>query len=92
VQVVVWSKFGDPFKAWVAGSNPAALTSLEVLRLGLRISPAGSRSAHARKTAQVPILPRSSRFQLVVLANRRPGASTNVTDIGDAWHGIAFFC
>jgi hypothetical protein len=28
VQVIVWTKFGDPFKAWVAGSNPAALTSI----------------------------------------------------------------
>jgi hypothetical protein len=26
VQVVVETKFGDPFKAWVAGSSPAALT------------------------------------------------------------------
>jgi hypothetical protein len=27
VQVVVCNWFGDSFKAWVAGSNPAALTS-----------------------------------------------------------------
>ena len=27
VQVVVCNWVGDPFKAWVAGSNPAALTS-----------------------------------------------------------------
>jgi hypothetical protein len=26
VQVVVGNWVGDPFKAWVAGSNPAALT------------------------------------------------------------------
>jgi hypothetical protein len=30
VQVIVWTKFGDPFKAWVAGSSPAALTTSEV--------------------------------------------------------------
>jgi hypothetical protein len=29
VQVVVSIWFGDPFKAWVAGSNPAALTRLQ---------------------------------------------------------------
>jgi len=28
VQVVVSIWFGDPFKAWVAGSSPAALTIL----------------------------------------------------------------
>src|SRR5260370_13390845 len=28
VQVVVCNCVGDPFKAWVAGSNPAALTNL----------------------------------------------------------------
>ena len=26
VQVIVCNWFGDPFKAWVAGSSPAALT------------------------------------------------------------------
>jgi len=29
-------------------------------------------------------------LQLVVVANRRPGASTNLTGIGDGWHGSAF--
>ena len=28
VQVVVCNWFGDPFKAWVAGSSPAALTTI----------------------------------------------------------------
>jgi len=28
VQVVVCNSVGDPFKAWVAGSNPAALTKI----------------------------------------------------------------
>jgi hypothetical protein len=38
VQVVVCNWVGDPFKAWVAGSNPAALTKNAFLFIGLHHS------------------------------------------------------
>src|SRR5258708_40145151 len=49
VQVIIYEWFSDPFKAWVAGSSPAALTILGGPSAMLGISAAGS---DARQTPQ----------------------------------------
>ena len=58
----------DPFKVWVTGSNPVALTSSPKIPesrgpsgFALRISPRGSNAA---KTAQVRIQPRSAYMKI----------------------------